>query len=71
MNPKPFFQAGLLACVVTAMVACHTTQSTTYNKPEKSAVAAKPQGIVLPKVSQEMQVEVVTEERVDKDKKNN
>lgn len=71
MSPKPFLQAGLLPCVVIAMVACHASQSTTYTKPEKSAVTAKPQGIELPKVSQEMQVEVVTGDQADKKKANN
>jgi hypothetical protein len=50
------------------MIACHSTQSTTYSKSE---VAAKPQTIQLPKVSQELQVEVVTEEKKSGEKPNN
>lgn len=69
MNPKPIFQAGLLACMVTAMVACHSSQSATCTKPEKTAMTASSPTIQLPKVSQEMQVEVVTTDRADKDKK--
>jgi hypothetical protein len=68
MNPKPIYQIGLLACIVTSLIACRSTQSTTYTKPE---VAAKPQTIQLPKLSQELQVEVVTEEKKSADNKNN
>jgi hypothetical protein len=68
MNPKPIYTIGLLVCIVTSMIACHSTQSTTYSKSE---VAAKPQTIQLPKVSQELQVEVVTEEKKSGEKPNN
>jgi hypothetical protein len=60
MNPRPIYQLGLVACIVTSLIACRSTQSTTYTKSE---AAAKPQTIQLPKVSQELQVEVVADEK--------
>ncbi len=68
MNPKPIYPIGLLVCIVITLMACHSTQSTTYTKSE---VAAKPQTIQLPKVSQELQVEVVTDEKKSLEKPGN
>jgi len=68
MNPRSLYQVGLLACIVTSLIACHSTQSTTYTKSE---VAAKRPSIQLPKTSQELQVEVVTEEKKSGEKANN
>ena len=68
MNPRPLYQLGLIACIVISLIACRSTQSTTYTKSE---AAAKQPTIQLPKVSQELQVEVVTDDKKSVDKKMN
>ena len=59
MNPKPVHYIGLVACIITVMASCRSSQSTTYTKP-------KSQPIQLPNVSQQMQVEVVPGETSNK-----
>jgi hypothetical protein len=61
MNPKPLY-AGLLACFITVLASCHTSQSTTYTKKK----TAQPQTIQLPNAAQQLHVEVVEEKKENK-----